>query len=1589
MANNQTQRPQSAAANADEDVLFAPPPRTQHPFSQLSGDLENDNVPEMRDIPRIRDNPQMAATTAKRRSSVAHPQSIKYRDPGVSIEETSSEEEEDDDDESAEHTAHSHHANDPSISDLNEATINAGGGRLNPHFQPMHALRDGDEVDDDNHEEDDDPFARLGNKQKSVAHPLITPVEQQRRQIKLAADNPYSPQSQLPARHLQQRPHSRHKSVGFMPPQRPKSSRRHHSSSMDFNEQMLAVPAPSGPDLTFICMRIENRSVLQSSLSPQQYTHLLDVFRSILTDALQQYRGFSIEQHSENVYDAFVVFDDVYNAVRCAIHIQTQLHTYQWPQFYYELEQHSQRMAYVGTGATSKDAFNGLRVGMSLHTATAGTDVNKYDGGRETLSVSTLMWTASYTGTAVELSKHLCLKSYGGELLCTKALYQALLQCKKLGDEVSVQRLGACSIDGVRQVELIDLIPRDLPARQFPSRTAASSSVHNASSKRKSVLAELIGGDEEKENGAPKNYDPFPITSNGRATDHKDKNKNKKAERQSDDTDSDSHSSYNTMNEVGSDGGDGDDSVHSHSSKDHEVQHHPRISQRRPSLTVINLKQNSKIEVTFNGGEDDDELPLYDDDTDRHQPAQAPSQPPSTSSHRVPPPTSSDAHLLNVDRSFAPNLNADSDMHSDHSIDPPKQHTTRNKTQEIKRRKSLANNEFELAQHFNLQSSPEATPQLTTTTSHNHDDEEEDDEVAQLYKQEQRRKRNKKKKKQKLRKQRSNKPGDDARLRKNGHFGDDETTPLPADSDSASHHPHAHAHPHTRIQKPKPPRVDKKRQYKETLVNIEYDAAADDVSSVYSAGSRSLRTSRTAGSNSQRMLHPHQQLRLYKVRPPSLPEDYSDDKEFTCLCCQNIKFWLDGVWRVPMWPSFDVCVECANKELQSGTSKKHINYDPTGMTSGALEEDMTMMTASAAYAAAHQRVPSNQPLRKYNEHNEEMTSSLGTPKDLPQHSTRLNQDTIELIRKELSSMIEKLTNEKMTRLENLIKWAENDGEFTDWRRDRVAERKTTEDELSVWRKKAHRLDEQERRLLRRQNTVSQTESPTASDLGSDEELTTNWQDYDIQEDFSTIDHRLNELDGLFWSEDQFYKTKFKGQEERAQKRLEELEQKYIQTTMNLQQSNQALEGKIQDMLQQQQHGRDSNNQRDKPKDYNNLINNNVDIDEYSSDDLNNEQMGAYEKYVPPRVRHIHESSRQLPAMNGGGGKRKNKHDDDDEDEDEDEDPFASDDDDDVVAATDEHNIPVQRYKEKIKELDSTIDNYISILNRKTAQLQETQRENDSLKQQLEQDPTQARMADLYNALQRANDQNAALQQKLKLYMIDEASQQHLSPSDNNDSHSTALLFEPFAESHDVDARTQQENEARLQQAKQQVDDLEQELKQQRDEMEREKMELINRTSTQIEMMRDELQTMCQHLQHKERTIHKLVHINREGYVPENDDFKYNASETQQQQQQQQQPNSDSRSSSLWSTAIRNGISSLTFARSKFSTPVHTLTETKQSKTDLAISSSREIDRLRSIIRTLSTKQTNAGPIRSSNLQNGKSALIDAEYEEVYPGGASN
>ena len=88
----------------------------------------NENTPDIRDMPPIRDNPDMAATTARRRSSVAHPHSIKYSDPGISVDEdddsTSSDDTGDDNDSQDANILSAENENgdvsDPSISDLND-----------------------------------------------------------------------------------------------------------------------------------------------------------------------------------------------------------------------------------------------------------------------------------------------------------------------------------------------------------------------------------------------------------------------------------------------------------------------------------------------------------------------------------------------------------------------------------------------------------------------------------------------------------------------------------------------------------------------------------------------------------------------------------------------------------------------------------------------------------------------------------------------------------------------------------------------------------------------------------------------------------------------------------------------------------------------------------------------------------------------------------------------------------------------------------------------------------------------------------------------------------------------------------------------------------------------------------------------------------------------------------------------------------------------------------------------------------------------------------------------------------------------------
>ena len=117
---------------------------------------------------------------------------------------------------------------------------------------------------------------------------------------------------------------------------------------MDFSNQ-IATP-PKGPDLTFVCMRIENKAVLQSELSDDKFMTLMQIFKEIMAKALKQFHGHCIEQPFSYIYDALTVFNDVYDAIRCAINMQKALNSYQWPSYLHLLQMSSSRMTYVGTG---------------------------------------------------------------------------------------------------------------------------------------------------------------------------------------------------------------------------------------------------------------------------------------------------------------------------------------------------------------------------------------------------------------------------------------------------------------------------------------------------------------------------------------------------------------------------------------------------------------------------------------------------------------------------------------------------------------------------------------------------------------------------------------------------------------------------------------------------------------------------------------------------------------------------------------------------------------------------------------------------------------------------------------------------------------------------------------------------------------------------------------------------------------------------------------------------------------------------------------------------------------------------------------
>jgi len=1491
---------------------------TELPSSPVSDEPES----PIRRLPRVRGDPKFEATTQSRRISVANPQSIKYNGPHPApIEEDSSRNSSVYEDDGGSHSPSlfeasnelglaQHLAADPSVSDYPQP-IHA------QNYQPIHQpLDDEDEVDggpgdrdrDDSAEpspaataERKDPFALLGQKQDSLPHPDLERIDQDEKQQREIDElkrrqhaqnqNQFAPAAMLPLKHFKPRhsssrlnlnnpmAHSRSRTAQIPqipainraqtlaadldPKSRRKIRRKNRSKgtsqsvSMDFSNNNKMMSPPSGPDLTLLCLRIENRSVLQDILSADEFAEIQHIFKDVMTSSLQTFSGYCAEHHDGHVFDALCVFNDVYFALRAAIHIQMELNSYQWPSFYHDAELRTQQMSYVGRG--DQGAFNGLRVGMGLHSATVGATHNQYDKGKESLDFNfnnILEFDATYKGSAVQLVKGLCTMSFGGEILATKAAYDALISSKQGGDDISVQSLGSFFIEHVRSVKLMQFNPQQMPSRTFPPHKQRA----------KSTFADIAA--------APINhYDPFPSSHPERKQNGVDLSHLSDGDRLHGDNDD----GYGTTKEIDSE----DDrhsvhSHHSHSSDNDEHQHNPRISQprRRPSITQFTTGPNSKIEISFTGGDEDEDYDVEPMDDHKSY---------SNASH-----SSNTGYLEVTTDPYAGSGGVDSD-YSMASIEPPRPNAKRNKAKEIERRKSGINrNDLPFR-------APDLYEEHSAHSVHS--------KASSLKSAQSRGSRGSKTSKSKKRKRKKRKlASNTGSTNKSGRDGDDERafTPQPGDSD--------HEENVGKINEPKRrPRRNKKQEHMRTMVDIEFNPNAphNDDSSVYSAGSRGSTSIR---SRSAKIMNPVQQLKLYKVRPNDLPADYSEDDEYTCLCCQLNKKWTEGVWRVPMWPSFDVCTECATKELQSGTSKKEIpNFDPTQTMNSSqhgagyilsTQQGILVDPRDGIYPPIHRKVKSNAPLLGQLVDDKEEVLGDGMTVEY-----RMDHRTLHMLRKKLSEIIENLSNEKLKRLDSLSKWAENDADFDDFRATIQQEHQQTEDELTAWRKDARHFDDQEQRVNRRQNPLNQgNESPNTSDEISDDDLHQNWRDYDYKEDFQVIHARLKDLDKLFWHEDEFFIKRMKKMKIEHTFKVKRLQDDYAQTTDALTTRNHQLAQKIERMLNSAGGDEQRRKLMEKSK---SPFPANPDIEDYDTDDDDNENTARYGKYVPPSVKHILEASIADSGQHGG-----NPH-----------------------------------LERKIKEQQHMIDNYIDMISRKEAEMNQIRQSVKTLQEHnryLENmDNNEEQYAKLFSEMERTKRENVELQNKLNFRDNDNLDEKDIESPDER-------LYPPPPP---VDAAL---NAAKLKTYETHIENLRKEMATVRDENDRlmaNKMTLLRETNLQMESMRDEMQSMAQLLVSKEQMVRHLVHRlerHKEGYVPDQEDEK-----------------TDTRFS--WSNAlgmggpIKRGM--VVFGRSKFSTPVHTLDETKRSKIDLAKTTALEIGRLREIIRVLSAQQTQNGDVQ--------------------------
>ncbi|ETO28487.1 pinin, desmosome associated protein [Reticulomyxa filosa] len=135
-----------------------------------------------------------------------------------------------------------------------------------------------------------------------------------------------------------------------------------------------------------------------------------------------------------------------------------------------------------------------------------------------------------------------------------------------------------------------------------------------------------------------------------------------------------------------------------------------------------------------------------------------------------------------------------------------------------------------------------------------------------------------------------------------------------------------------------------------------------------------------------------------------------------------------------------------------------------------------------------------------------------------------------LIRKELSSIIENLTEMKLRRLQNMKDYWNKEIHDESKLIEIEKEFEQTEGELAQWRRNRSLHEEQEHKIERRHSLVI-SGIATEMDLIADEELVKSFAQYDPKDDFIIVKSRFVDLNRLYWFEDQLVTQRFKHYEE--------------------------------------------------------------------------------------------------------------------------------------------------------------------------------------------------------------------------------------------------------------------------------------------------------------------------------------------------------------------------------------------------------------------------------------------------------------------------